>query len=86
MMANFERHSAFFVTAGKECKQLTSLVVSRVSCLSPWARQNFPAPQKIEKKLCLIGIRKRDPTEISADTCVFTCMHIVQIRFHVDIN
>ena len=37
------------------CKQLTSLLASCLSCLSPWARQNFPAPLKIEKKLCLIA-------------------------------
>ena len=30
---------------------LASLLTSRVSCPSPWARQNFPAPLKI----CLIG-------------------------------
>ena len=29
------------------CKQSTSLLVSRVSCLSPGARENFPAPLKI---------------------------------------
>ena len=32
-----------------------SLLTSRVSCLSPWARHNFPAPLKIEQTLCLIG-------------------------------
>ena len=30
---------------------LTSLLTSRVSCPSPWARQNFPAPLKIEQAL-----------------------------------
>ena len=33
------------------CKQLTSLLVSRVSYLSPWTRQNFPAQLKIELTL-----------------------------------
>ena len=28
------------------CKQLASLSSSRANCLSPWARQNFPAPLK----------------------------------------
>ena len=39
------------------CKQqLTSLLVSCVSCLSQWARRNFPALLKKKKnKLCLIG-------------------------------
>ena len=36
------------------CKQLTSLLVSRVSCLSPWPRQNFPAALKIEQTLSLV--------------------------------
>ena len=31
-----------------------SLLMSGVSCLSPWARQDFPASLNIEK-LCLIG-------------------------------
>ena len=31
--------------------------MSRVSCLSPWARQNFAAPSKIE--LCLIGKKEK---------------------------
>ena len=30
---------------------LTSCLTSRVSCFSPWARQNFPAPLKIEQTL-----------------------------------
>ena len=34
MMANSKRDSEFFVNC----------VSSRVSCLSPWTRQNFPAP------------------------------------------
>ena len=33
------------------CKQLTSLLVSCMSCLSPWARHNFPALLKIEQTL-----------------------------------
>ena len=33
------------------CKQLTSILVSRVSCLSPWIKQNFPALLKIEQTL-----------------------------------
>ena len=33
------------------CMQMTSLLVSHVSCLSPWARQNFPAPLKIEQTM-----------------------------------
>ena len=56
MAANSERHSEFLLRrVSNVCKQLPSLLVSRVSCLSPWARQNFPAALKIEKKLCLIG-------------------------------
>ena len=31
------------------CKQLTSLLVPRVSCLSLWASLNFPAVLKIEQ-------------------------------------
>ena len=42
--------------AGVVCKQLTSHLASRVSCLSPWVRQNFQAPLKIE--LCPIGKKK----------------------------
>ena len=33
------------------CKQLTSLLVSRVSCLSPTVRQSFSASLKIEQTL-----------------------------------
>ena len=33
------------------CKQLMSLLVSSVSCLSPWARQYFPAPLKTEETM-----------------------------------
>ena len=48
MPANSERHSEFFVTARKEhCKQLASLLVSRVSCLSPWAREFFSTAKNI---------------------------------------
>ena len=43
------------VTSLLKFRVLTSCLTSRVSCLSPWARQNFPAPQKTEKKPCLIG-------------------------------
>ena len=32
-----------------------SLLRSHVSCLSQWARQNFPERLKIEKKLCLVS-------------------------------
>ena len=35
----------------KYCKQLKSFLTSRVSCLSPWTRQNFPAPLKVEQTL-----------------------------------
>ena len=52
MMANFERHSDFSSRRIRNvCKQLTSHIVSRVSCLSPWARQNFTAPLKLEQTL-----------------------------------
>ena len=33
------------------CKQLMSHTVSHVNCLSVRARQNFPAPQKVEQTL-----------------------------------
>ena len=32
-------------------KDLTPPLTSRVSCLSLWARQNFPAPVKIEQTM-----------------------------------
>ena len=32
-------------------RKLTSLLVCRVSCCSPWARHTFPAPLKIEQTL-----------------------------------
>ena len=53
MAANSERHSEYFLLLRVSviCKQLTSLLVACVSCLSPWARQNFPAPLKIEQTL-----------------------------------
>ena len=38
-----------------EVSVLTSLLMSRVSCLSPWARQNFPAPLKTEEILSSIS-------------------------------
>ena len=37
-------HSEFFVTARK--RRLSSPLLSRVSCLSSWARQTCPAPLK----------------------------------------
>ena len=50
--ANSERHSEFSVWhVSVICKQLMSLLASCVSCLSPWARQNFPAPLRIEQTL-----------------------------------
>ena len=51
MASNSERHSEFFVTAHQCCKQLTSVLASLVSFLSPWVRQNFPPPLKIEQTL-----------------------------------
>ena len=52
VMAKSERHSEFFVRRGSNaCKQLTSLIVPRVSCLRPWERQNFPEPLKLEQTL-----------------------------------
>ena len=42
------------VTSLLKFRVLMSRLTSRVSCLSPSARQNFPAPLKYNK-LCLIG-------------------------------
>ena len=45
-------HSVFFVVMSlKKYRILTSLLTSQVSCLSPWARQHFPALLKIEQTL-----------------------------------
>ena len=44
-----KRQSVFFmVTSLMKVRILTSLLMSHVSCLSPWVRQNFPALLKIE--------------------------------------
>ena len=54
MMANTERHFGglrYGARVSNVCKQLMSLLVSRVSCLSSWASQNFPAPLKKEQTL-----------------------------------
>ena len=66
MTANFERHSGCLLRRVKDVpKHLTSLLKSRVSCLSPWARQNFPAPLKIEQTLSrLVG--KKNSSNIGA--------------------
>ena len=44
------------------CEQLKSLLVSCVNCLSPWARQNFPVPLKIE--LTLFHRYKKSPLSV----------------------
>ena len=52
MTANSERHSKFFARARKysllktDVTSSVSCELARVSCLSPLARQNFPAPLK----------------------------------------
>ena len=54
---------------------LTSILTSRVNCLSPWGRQNFPAPLKIEQ--ILIGKKSSvpfvyDPVAMWSSLWVFT--------------
>ena len=53
--AFYECDSVFFVVAHVtsllKFRILTSLLKSCVSCLSPWAKQNFPAPPNIEQTL-----------------------------------
>ena len=44
-------HGAALVTSLMKFRVMTSHLTSRVSCLSPWARQNFPAPLKLEQTL-----------------------------------
>ena len=39
------------VTSLMKCRVLSSRLTSRLSCLSQWVRQNFPAPLKIEQTL-----------------------------------
>ena len=46
------------MTSPLKFRVLTSYLTSRVSCLSQRARQNFPAPLKIET-LCLIGKKNK---------------------------
>ena len=42
-------HSLFLVvTSCMKVRVLMPFLMSSVSCLSPWARQNFPTPLKIE--------------------------------------
>ena len=64
LFLHFTSHNDFFrtpfgafpggakVTPLLEFRVMTSFLKSHVSCLSPWARQNFPAPLKIELALC----------------------------------
>ena len=39
------------MTSLMKFRVLMSLLMSRVSCPSPWARQNFPTPLKIKQIL-----------------------------------
>ena len=41
------------VTTLLKFRDLTTLLTSRVSCPSPWARQNLPVPLKIKQTLSL---------------------------------
>ena len=51
--ANSEHHSdfLFWQEVSDIWKQVMSLLVSHVSCLSPWAQQNFSASARIEQTL-----------------------------------
>ena len=51
MTANSERHTECVVTALDRRLSTIDVTLSRVSCLSPWARQNFSAPLKIKQIL-----------------------------------
>ena len=53
------------------CKQLTSFLVSRVSCLSPWARQKFSALLKIERTLSHRWQKNLLPKLFRFFVCVF---------------
>ena len=64
-----ELHLVFFcggakVTSLMKLSVLTSLFTLCVRCLSPWARQNFPAPLKTKQTLVSINSRK-DPDKLN---------------------
>ena len=51
LLANFLEDMFLLWPVSDACKLLMSFKVSGVSCLSPWIKQNFPAPLKVEQTL-----------------------------------